>query len=131
MNKHVGTVVGMNIIERIDRVREVVDRLGFRMGKPPYAAYGETENVDNIALYPKDDCLPIYTRDACLFTGNLSELEYWIKGLDWARQYDSYLGAMSDKRREQYEAKEIARIEKIKYNKARAETFNTLKKEHV
>jgi len=131
MSKHVGIAVGMNMIERIDRVREVVDRLGFRMGKPAYAAYSETDNMDNIALYPKDDCLPIYTRDACLFTGNLVELEYWIKGLDWARQYDSYLGAVSDKRRKQYEDKEVARQERIKYNKARAETFETLKKEHV
>jgi hypothetical protein len=130
MSKHIGSAIGMNTIERIDRVRAVVDRLGFRMGKAQYASFGETENADNIALYPKDDCLPIYSRDACLFTGNLSELEYWIKGLDWARQYDSYLGAVSDKRREQYEAREVARQERIRYNKARAETFNTLKKEY-
>lgn len=129
--KHIGIGVGMNMIERIDSIRAVVDRLGFRMGKAPYAAYGETDNLDNIALYPKDDCLPIYSRDACVFTGNLVELEYWIKGLDWARQYDSYLGAMSDKRRVQYEEKEVARQERIKYNKAKAETFQTLKKEHV
>lgn len=129
--KHLGIAVGMDMIERIDRVRAVVDRLGFRMGKPPYAAYSETDNVDNIALYPKDDCLPIYNRDACLFTGNLVELEYWIKGVDWARQYDSYLGVANEQRREQYEAKEVARQERAKYNKAKAETFTTLKKEHV
>lgn len=129
--KHVGIAIGMDTIERIDRVRAVVDRLGFRMGKPPYAAYGETENVDNIALYPKDDSLPIYNRDACLFTGNLVELEYWIKGVDWARQYDSYLGVANEQRRAQCEAKEVARQERAKYNKAKAETFTTLKKEHV
>lgn len=130
MIRHVGTVIGMSMIDRIDRIREAVDRLGFRMGKPPYSAISETDNIDTIALYPKGNLLPVYARDACLFTGNLVELEYWVKGLDWARQYDSYLGAMSDKRREQYEAKEVARIEKIKYNKAKAETFNTLKKEY-
>jgi hypothetical protein len=101
------------------------------MGKSPYAAFGETENVDNIALYPKDDRLPIYTRDACLFTGNLVELEYWIKGLDWARQYDSYLGVANEKRRAQYEEKEVARQERIRYNKAKAETFKILKKENA
>jgi hypothetical protein len=37
------------------------------------------------------------------------------------------IGATSDKRREQYEAKEVARQERIKYNKARAETFKILK----
>ena len=131
MNKHIGSAVGMNMIERIDRVREVVDRLGFRMCRTPYATFGETENVDNIALYPKDDRLPIYSRDAVLFTGNLSELEYWIKGLDWARQYDNYLGAMSEKRREQFETKEVARQQRIKYNKAKAETFKILKDQNV
>jgi hypothetical protein len=116
------------MIERIDRVRASIDRLGFRMGKTPYQAVAD---IDTITLYPKGNCLPVYSRDAALFTGTLLDLERWLAGLDWARQYDSYLGAMSDKRREQYEAKEIARIEKIKYNKAKAETFNTLKKEYA
>lgn len=124
MSKHLGSVVGMNMIERIDRVREMIDRLGFRMGKSPsHMGY----DTDVISLYPKEHRLPVYARDACLFTGSLVELESWIKGLDWARQYDSYLGAMSDQRRAQYEAKELARQERIKYNKAKAETFKTLK----
>ncbi len=126
--KHVGIGVGMNMIERIDSVRAVVDRLGFRMGNPPHHF---SDDIDAIALYPKDNCLPIYNRDAVLFTGNLSDLEQWIKGVDWARQYDSYLGVASEQRRAQYEAKEIARQERVKYNKAKAETFETLKKEHV
>lgn len=116
------------MIERIDRIREVVDRLGFRMGKPPHHLY---EDIDTIALYPKDNCLPVYNRDAALFTGNLNDLEQWVKGIDWARQYDSYLGVASEQRRAQYEAKEIARQERAKYNKEKAETFTTLKKEHV
>ncbi len=114
----------MNMIDRIDRVRAAVDRLGFRMGRSPLRA---ADDIDTITLYPKDECLPVYNRDAALFTGTLLDLERWLAGVDWARQYDSYLGAMSDKRRAQYEAKEVARLEKIKYNKAKAETFKTLK----
>ena len=127
MNKHVNSVIGMKTIERIDRIRDAIDRLGFQMGHPNHALMTD---VDAVALQPKNNCLPIYARDAVLFTGSLHDLEQWLKGLDWARQYDSYLGAMSDKRRDQYEAKEVVRLEKIKYNKARAETFETLKKEH-
>jgi hypothetical protein len=41
------------------------------------------------------------------------------------------IGATSDKRREQYEAKEVARLERIVYNKAKAETFKVLKDKHV
>lgn len=121
--------VGMETIERIDRIREAVNQLGFRMGKAPIAFYDHSS--ESIALYPKDECLPIYSRDAYVFVGNLSDLEQWLKGVEWARSYDSYLGAMSEKRRQQYEAKEVARQERIKYNKAKAETFKTLKEEHV
>jgi hypothetical protein len=66
-----------------------------------------------------------------LFTGSLSDVENFLDGIRWARNYDNMIGATSDKRREQYEAKEVARLERIKYNKERAETFNTLKKEHA
>ena len=124
MSKHIASVIGVDIIERIDRVRAAVDRLGFRMGKTPFHAAAD---IDTITLYPKDNCLPVYSRDAALFTGTLLDLERWLAGLDWARQYDSYLGAMSDKRRAQYEAKEVARQERIKLNKERAETFKILK----
>jgi hypothetical protein len=127
--KHIGVAVGMNMIERIDQVRELADHYGFRLDKAPYNTYGVTDNIDNIALYPKDQSLPTYSRDACFFTGNLSELENFFEGIRWSRNYDQMIGAMSVQRREQYEAKEVARLTKIQYNKERAETYKTLKKE--
>ena len=127
--KHIGIGVGMDMIERIDRVRELADYYGFRLSRTPYNSYGATDNIDNIALYPKDESLPVYSRDACLFTGNLNEVETFFEGLRWARTYDQIIGAMSVQRRQQFEAKEIARLAKIQYNKERAETFQTLKKE--
>ena len=130
MTKHVGVVVGMNMIERIDHVRELADFFDFRMGRRPHSGFGDSD-IDPIALYPKDNCLPTYSRDACLFTGSLSDVENFLDGIRWARNYDNMIGATSDKRREQYEAKEVARLERIKYNKERAETFNNLKKEHA
>ena len=129
--KHIGVAVGMTMIDRIDRVRELADHYGFRLGQVPYNSYGVTDNIDNIALYPKDERLPVYSRDACLFTGNLSELENFFEGIRWSRNYDQTIGAMSAQRREQYEAKEVARLAKIQYNEERAETFKTLKKEFV
>ena len=125
--KHIGVAVGMDMIARIDHVRELADHYGFRLGKAPYSNFGD--NIDSIALYPKDDSLPVYSRDACLFTGNLSEVETFFEGIRWSRNYDQMIGAMSVQRREQYEAKEVARLAKVLYNKERAETFTTLKKE--
>jgi hypothetical protein len=47
---------------------------------------------DLIAVRPRDsDSLPIYSRDAELFVGTLEALEYWIQGIEWARQYDTML----------------------------------------
>lgn len=128
--KHIGIGVGMNMIERIDRVRELASYFGFRLGRTPYNSYSETENIDNIALYPKNDKLPSYNRDTCLFSGNLNEVENFFTGINWARNYDQMIGAMSDQRREQYEAKEVARQAKAQYNQEKAETFKTLKKEY-
>jgi len=128
--KQVGVVVGMNIIERIDQVRELAEFFGFRMGRRQHYGF-EDSSTDVISLYPKDDRLPTYSRDTSLFTGSLSDVENFLDGIRWARKYDSMIGAMSDKRREQYEAKEVARLERIVYNKAKAETFKILKQENA
>jgi hypothetical protein len=125
--KHVGIAVGMNMIERIDQLKELADHYGFSLGRRPHHAFGD--DIDVIALYPKDNCLSTYSRDACLFVGNLNDVENFLEGIRWARNYDQLIGAMSVQRREQYEAKEVARLAKIQYNKERAETFKTLKKE--
>ena len=127
--KHIGIGVGMNMIERIDRIREQAESFGFAFGHRPHHAFGD--DIDVIALYPKDNSLPTYSRDACLFVGNLNEVESFFEGLGWARNYDRMIGACTDQRRKQYEDKEVARFKKILYNKERAETFTTLKKEYV
>lgn len=126
----VGVAVGMDMIERVDRVRELAEFFGFRLGRRQHHAFGDA-GIDTIALYPKDNRLPTYSRDACLFVGSLNDVENFLDGIRWSRKYDNLIGAMSDKRREQYEDKEVARLERIVYNKAKAETFKTLTKEHV
>jgi len=126
---HVGVVVGMDMIERIDRVRELADYFGFRLGRTHHLV--GYDGTDTIVLYPKDNQLPVYSRDACLFTGALSDVENFLDGIRWAQQYDKMIGATTDQRRQQFEAREVARLEKIAHNKAKAETFKTLKKEHV
>jgi hypothetical protein len=130
MSRHIGLAVGMNMIERIDQIRELADFFGFRLGRRAHSGFGDSD-IDVIALYPKDNQLPPYTRDACLFTGSLSDVENFLDGIRWARKYDNLIGATSDKRREQYEAKEVARLERMKLNKAKAETFKILKQEHA
>ena len=126
--KYVGVAIGMNMIERIDRVRDMAEFFGFRLGRRPHSGFGDSE-LDVIALYPMDDRLPTYSRDACLFTGSLSDVENFLDGIQWARKYDNLIGATTDQRRTQYEAREVARLAKMKLNKEKAETFKILKQE--
>ena len=128
--KHVGVAVGMNIIERIDSVRELAEFFGFRLGRRQHYGF-EDASTDVISVYPKDDQLPIYSRDTILFTGSLLDVENFFDGVRWARKYDSMIGATTDQRREQYEKKEVARLAKIKLNKEKAETFKILKQENT
>ena len=75
---------GWNQIQQVHKVEERADKLGFKFA--PYKhdnIYGE-----NVALIPKDQELPIYTRDAELFAGTLEGAEYWMQGVMWARNYD-------------------------------------------
>ena len=127
--KHIGIGIGMRMIERIEYARSLAYFFGMRFGDAPHSNFGD--NIDNISLYPKDDNLPTYSRDACLFTGNLSEVENFLDGVRWARSYDKMIGSCTDQRRKQFEAKEVARLTKILYNKEKAETFKILKDKKI
>ena len=75
---------GWNQIQQVHKVEERADKLGFKFA--PYKhdnIYGE-----NVAVIPKDQELPIYTRDAELFAGTLEGAAYWLQGVAWAREYD-------------------------------------------
>ncbi len=76
---------GYHTILRIHRLEEEVDKLGFRMGNPKHGNYRQ-EYGDIVALFPKDDALPIYSRDAELFVGTLEELEVWLRS--WQKSFE-------------------------------------------
>lgn len=81
---------GYHTILWIRRIEERVDKLGFRMGNSKHGNYRQ-EFGDTVTLFPKEDSMPIYARDAELFSGSLEQLEYWLNGLEWSRQYDDSL----------------------------------------
>jgi hypothetical protein len=86
---------GYNSILFLEKLRERCDALGFLMCYPKFAGTG-----DLISVKPKDKSLPLYARDAELFTGTCEELEVWIRGITWARDYDAMLmGAKNNKKR--------------------------------
>lgn len=94
-------MAGYQAVLKIRRLEEQCNNLGFMFchSKHGYREY------DVIALKPKDqDSLPIYCRDAELFVGSIEELERWIQGIQWARDYDRMLfGKTHESKRERKE----------------------------
>jgi hypothetical protein len=58
---------------------------------------------------PAEGKLPIYTHDAELFNGTISQAELWLRGIEWARSYDMMLRLSDDKKRIKAEDKERER----------------------
>lgn len=80
---------GYNTILFIRKLEERVDKLGFRLA---HSKYGYDKQFgDVVALIPKDDCLPIYSRDAEMFVGTLEHLEQWLNGWEKMQQYHRML----------------------------------------
>jgi hypothetical protein len=121
-------MAGYQLYRALQELEQEANDLGFMFS---FSQYRYDSGMDLIALKPLEDKLPIYSRDAELYTSDHNEVKAFLQGVKWARAYDSMIGATSNKRRQQYEAKEVARLERIRYNKAKAETFKTLKEEHV
>lgn len=81
-------MAGYTLIRRIRILEEKCDELGFLIC---HAREFQTEFGDILAIKPKDDCLPVYSRDAEVFVGTISDLERFIQGIEWARKYDSMM----------------------------------------
>lgn len=83
-------MAGYNLLIKIRRLEEECDKLGFMLCHSKHGHHREYGDV--VALKPKDqNSLPIYSRDAELFCGTFDDLEVWIRGLQWARDYDRML----------------------------------------
>jgi hypothetical protein len=83
-------MAGYQAILELRRLEETVDQLGFMMSAPRTGSWGS--EGDRVSLKPKNDtALPLYNRDAEVFTGTLEQLQTWVRGVAWAREYDSML----------------------------------------
>lgn len=110
-------MAGWDTIERIRRIEQQIDVLGFKFAKSKHGSW--TEDHGALSIVPKDaDSLPIYSRDAELFVGSLEQLQVWIQGVRWAREYDMMLKLSDDKKR--------ARKEQDERNRQLARTLKTL-----
>lgn len=93
---------GYNDILKLRRIEKECDEFGFMLCHPRH--YNSNDYGSLVAIKPKDsESLPIYNRDAEMFIGTLEQLEVWLKGVEWARQYDELLRLSNAKKRERKE----------------------------
>lgn len=119
-------MAGYNAVMELRRLEKAVDELGFMLASPRSGSWGT--DGDKVSLKPKDaDSVPIYARDAEVFTGTLEQLQTWIRGVEWARSYDMMLKLSDEKKRADKEDQERARQFSAKQKQLLAE----LKKDHT
>ena len=114
---------GWNTIQRIKRIEQTVDELGFKFSQSRNSHW--TDDHGALSLVPKDaESLPIYSRDAELFVGSIERLEDWLAGVKWARDYDEMLRLSDNKKRVKKEDEERGRqlIAKLKKDHANGTT---------
>ena len=99
---------GYSTYTRWQRIEESAKLLGFRLGSPRHG-WSSVEDGDMVSVYPDGEALPIYSRDADIFTGTFGQLETWLRGWMQAQQYDAMLRMTDDKRRRKFEDAEVAR----------------------
>ena len=96
---------GWTTIEKIRSLEKQIDQLGFKFAKYPHGDW--TENHNALSLVPKDaDSLPVYSRDASIYAGSLEGLEHWLRGVEWARNYDEIHKLSNSDKRSAAEQKE-------------------------
>ena len=98
-------MAGYALIRRIRILEEKCNELGFLMC---HARNFQSEFGDILAIKPKDDNLPVYSRDAELFVGTIADLERFIQGIEWARKYDTMLFGRS------YDQKRVRKEQDVK-----------------
>jgi hypothetical protein len=95
-------MTGWNTIQEIRRLEVEIDKLGFKFAKPTHTDW--TSDHGAVALVPKElDSLPPYARDAVIYFGSLEGIQHWLKGLQWARDYDAMLKLSDDTKRSRKE----------------------------
>jgi hypothetical protein len=99
---------GYETYTRLQRIEAQAKHLGFRLGNPKHGYTGRGD-VEFVAVFPAEDQLPIYSRDAELFVGSFRELEVWLNGWAKAQQYDYMLRLTDEEKRKKFEDKERER----------------------
>jgi hypothetical protein len=101
---------------------QTLETLKFRLKKLGYVMRQSKHSSGNyaIGIYALDDQLPIYSRDAELFSGDTESISAWIQGIEHRNSYLYMLKATNDEKIKALEDKYVnsriqrGMLEKIK-----------------
>jgi hypothetical protein len=120
-------VSGYALILKIQALEKQLHDLGMRWGYDKHGSWGDGKFGDTVAVFPQDEELPAYARDAMLFNGSITELQQWLAGVKWARDYDFLIKVSDKNKREKCEVKVRAYQAKVKKEIEQAEMMRVLK----
>lgn len=96
---------GYQSVLELRRLETDLDQLGLMLCNPKHGNWSSNHYTDRAGVKPKDsEALPIYARDAELFTGTLEQIKVWLCGVRWARDYDQMLRLSDSKKRTKKES---------------------------
>lgn len=103
---------GYETYMRYQRIEAEAKALGFRLGNPKHGNWGRADEFgdrDVVALFPADEALPVYSRDAEIFSGTFSQVQTFLHGWTRAQSYDMMLRLSDAKKRKKAEEREVER----------------------
>lgn len=98
---NIATVAGWHLLQTFREVEERANDLGLKFAPSRYSGM----DFDTIALIPLDEHLPIYNREAEVFQGTLHDINKWLQGVEWARNYDDLMKVSTNEKRQTAERK--------------------------
>lgn len=94
-------VAGWQLLKNFRDVEARANKIGLKFGPSKFSGM----EFDTIALVPFNEHLPIYNREAEVFTGSLQDIDKWLQGITWARNYDDLMKVSNDDKRQTAERK--------------------------
>lgn len=93
-------MAGYNAVLSLRRLEEDLDKLGLMLCASKHGNWTSTDYGDTAAVKPKNEhALPLYSRDAEIFSGSLEQIRTWLHGVTWSRSYDGMLGLSNENKR--------------------------------
>ncbi len=107
---NVAMVAGWQLLRSFRDVEERANQFGLKFAPSKYSGM----EFDTIALIPFDEHLPIYNREAEVFSGTLQDIDKWLRGVEWSRNYDNLMMSKNDEKRQtaerKYQQRELLKV---------------------